>query len=434
MQLYNTANPNDIKSLKHAVLESLAQGKGLYMPTKIPQMPSTFFDNIEEMSFQEMSFQVAKQLLDGYIPDADLKQIIDQALDFPVELVKLNESIYSLELWHGPSLAFKDFGARFMAALMSYFVKDENKKLTILVATSGDTGGAVAFGFLGIPNIEVVILYPKGKVSLLQEKQLTTLGQNIRALEIEGTFDDCQALVKEAFTDEALKEKYNLSSANSINIARLIPQSFYYFEAYKQLKKLGKKIVCAVPSGNFGNLTAGLLGHRMGLPIDHFIAATNLNNIVPTYLSTGEYEPKPSIATISNAMDVGNPSNFVRMQELFGYDVEEMKKLVSGAFYNDESTKEEMVEIYKDSKYISEPHGAIGHRALKAFLKDYPDYVGFFLETAHPAKFEDVVNPVLDIQVPIPERLQILVKNEKKAVLLSKNYADFKEYLLGGKI
>jgi threonine synthase len=430
MQLYNTADTNDIKPLRHAVMESLAAGKGLYMPTHIPQLPASFFETLEDMTFQEHSYEVAKALIGDYIPAEDLKSIVYSALDFPVELVQLSDNIYSLELWHGPSLAFKDFGARFMAGLMSYFVKGEEKKLTILVATSGDTGGAVAFGFLNVPNIEVIILYPKGKVSLLQEKQLTTLGSNISAIEVDGTFDDCQALVKDAFSDRSLYEKYNLSSANSINIARLIPQSFYYFEAYKQLKKLNKKIVCAVPSGNFGNLTAGLIGHAMGLPIDHFIAATNINKIVPEFLETGLYNPKPSQATISNAMDVGNPSNFVRMQELFGHNHAAFIKVISGAFYNDEETKEEMKKIYAESGYISEPHGAIGHRALRQYIDQHPDTVGFFLETAHPAKFEDVVNPVLDLVVEVPERLAILSDRVKVAQSLGKDYEGFKAYLM----
>lgn len=430
MLLYNTADRSHQVLLKEAVLQSLAPGKGLYMPVEIPVLPASFFENIEQYSFQELSFEVAKALIGNYIPEADLKQIIDTALNFSVALEPLKDNIYSLELWHGPSLAFKDFGARFMAALMSYFVKDTNKPLTILVATSGDTGGAVAFGFLNVPNIEVVILYPKGKVSLLQEKQLTTLGANIKACEIDGTFDDCQALVKDAFVDADLNEKYNLSSANSINIARLIPQAFYYFEAYKQLKKLGKKLVCAVPSGNFGNLTAGLIAHKMGLPIHHFIAATNDNKIVPTYLESGLYQPQPSVATISNAMDVGNPSNFVRMQELYKHDVDAMREDVSGAHYSDAETMEEMKHIFETSAYISEPHGAIGHRALREYLSNHPDCAGFFLETAHPSKFEGVVNEVLGINVPIPERLAILSKRDKVATALSKDYNGFKQYLM----
>ncbi len=430
MLLYNTEDYAYQVLLEQAVLQSLAPGKGLYMPSNIAPLPQSFFQNIDQLSFQKLSFEVAKALIGDYIDQDDLRQIIDTALNFPVEVVPLKDKIYSLELWHGPSLAFKDFGARFMAALMSYFVKGKAKPLTILVATSGDTGGAVAFGFLDVANIEVIILYPKGKVSLLQEKQLTTLGANIHACEIEGTFDDCQALVKEAFMDEDLNERYNLSSANSINIARLIPQTFYYFEAYKQLKKLNKKIVCAVPSGNFGNLTAGLIAQKMGLPIHHFIAATNDNKIVPDYLESGLYSPKPSVSTISNAMDVGNPSNFVRMQELFKHDLAEMRKYISGAHYTDEETKEEMKYIYDSSAYVSEPHGAIGHRALRDYLKENEDCVGVFLETAHPSKFDAVVNEVLGIEVEIPERLAVLSQREKKATALSIDFDGFKKHLL----
>jgi threonine synthase len=430
MLLYNTADPSFIRPLKHCVMNSLAPGKGLYMPCAIPKMPTEFFESIEDMTFQEMALQVAHTLIGDYIPKNDLKSIIDSSLNFPVVLTPLNEDIYSLELWHGPSLAFKDFGARFMAALMSYFVKEEKTPLTILVATSGDTGGAVAFGFLNVPGIEVIILYPKGKVSLLQEKQLTTLGGNISACEIDGTFDDCQALVKDAFSDESLSAKYNLSSANSINIARLIPQSFYYFEAYKQLKKLGKKIVCSVPSGNFGNITAGLLAYKMGLPIHHFIAATNVNKVVPDYLKTGEFTPIESIATVSNAMDVGNPSNFVRFKALFDNNLDEIKAVVSGAYYTDEETLNEVKHIYDTTQYIAEPHGAIGHKALTSYLSEHKDCCGFFLETAHPAKFEDVVNPVLGISVPIPERLAVLAERPKSATSLKADYEEFKTYLL----
>jgi threonine synthase len=430
MQLYNTADPAQRVVIREAVLQSLASGKGLYMPCIIPMLPRSFFQNLEKLSFQESSFEVVKALFDGYMPDADLRQIIDTALNFSIELSALKSDIYSMELWHGPSLAFKDFGARFMAALMAYFAKGNDRPLTILVATSGDTGGAVAFGFLGVPNIEVIILYPKGKVSMLQEKQLTTLGNNIKACEIDGTFDDCQALVKEAFMNADLKEKYNLSSANSINIARLIPQTFYYFEAYKQLKNLQKKMIFSVPSGNFGNLTAGLIAQKMGLPVHHFIAATNDNKIVPDYLSLGIYNPKPSVATISNAMDVGNPSNFVRMQELFQHDLTEMRKYISGAHFTDEETKDEMRYIYHSSGYVSEPHGAIGHRALRNYMADKDDCVGVFLETAHPSKFEDVVNEVLGIEVEIPHRLAVLAQREKSAIALSKDFDGFKEYLL----
>ncbi|MFM2395065.1 MAG: hypothetical protein RLZZ546_3048 [Bacteroidota bacterium] len=430
MLLYNTADKKYVQPLKNAVLQSLAPGKGLYMPCHLPLLNEDFIENIEKYSLQDIGFEVCKSLFSGYIPEDRLREIIDQSINFPADLVKLSDDIYSMELWHGPSLAFKDFGARFMAALMSYFVEGEQKPLSILVATSGDTGGAVAFGFLGLPNIEVIILYPKGKVSHLQEKQLTTLGKNIHACEVNGTFDDCQYLVKEAFDDSDLSKVYHLSSANSINIARLIPQSFYYFEAYKHLKSIRKKIVASVPSGNFGNLTAGLLAHKMGLPIDHFIAATNVNHVVPDYLSTGVFDPKPSIATISNAMDVGNPSNFVRMQEMFHHDYLSMNKLVSGRYYTDEETKDEMMHIYKQSSYISEPHGAIGHRALRSYLENHTDKIGFFLETAHPSKFEDTVNETLGINIQIPERLAILSERKKVAVPLENNYASFKDFLI----
>lgn len=433
MLLYNTADKSYIQSLKDAVLQSLAPGKGLYMPCDIPLLKDEFIDKLEQYSLQEIGFEVCKNLFQGYIPEARLKNIIDQSINFPAPLVKLSEDIYSLELWHGPSLAFKDFGARFMAAMMSYFAEGEDKPLNILVATSGDTGGAVAFGFLDVPNIEVIILYPKGKVSMLQEKQITTLGKNIYACEINGTFDDCQYLVKEAFDDKDLNKIYNLSSANSINIARLIPQSFYYFEAYKQLNTSGKKIVASVPSGNFGNLTAGLLAYKMGLPIHHFIAATNINHVVPDYLTTGIYNPKKSLATISNAMDVGNPSNFIRMQELFNHHHQNMKNLMTGRYYSDDETRQEMKYIYNTSAYISEPHGAIGHRALRTYLEDHKDSAGFFLETAHPAKFEDIVNDTLNIKVEIPERLAVLSEREKEAVSLDNSYLSFKEYLINRK-
>jgi threonine synthase len=430
MLLYSTNNHTLKADLKTAVLQSLAKDKGLYMPEVIPQLDAHFIANIEQYSFQEIALEICKTLFQGYIPEEDLKEIIETSITFEAPVVMLDEKIGSLELWHGPSLAFKDFGARFMAALMSYFNKGNEKELTILVATSGDTGGAVAFGFLGVSGVEVIILYPKGKVSLLQEKQLTTMGQNISAVEVDGTFDDCQALVKEAFLDPELNTIYRLSSANSINIARLIPQSFYYFEAYKQLKKHGDQIVFSVPSGNFGNLTAGLLAAKMGLPVHHFIAATNINKIVPAYLTSGAYHPMPSIATISNAMDVGNPSNFVRMLDLFGGDWPSMADKISGYYYTDEETREEMQLIYQQYGYIADPHGAIGHRALRLYLDQHPECIGAFLETAHPAKFEDVVSETLGQRVEIPERLAVLATREKVAVGLGADYAGFKRYLL----
>ena len=427
MQLYSTNNKNNKVFLKEAVMQSLAVDKGLYMPEVIPALSPDFIKNIDKYSFQEIAFEVSRCLIGDYVPSEELKKIVDNAITFPAPIVKLDEIRASLELWHGPSLAFKDFGARFMAALMSYFIKDENKDLTILVATSGDTGGAVASGFYKTPGIEVIILYPIGKVSDLQEKQLTTLGNNISALEIQGSFDDCQALVKEAFLDKELNAAYQLSSANSINIARLIPQTFYYFEAYKQVFKSGKDIVFSVPSGNFGNITAGLLAKRMGLPIKRFIAATNINKIVPDYLKLGIYKPRPSVATISNAMDVGNPSNFTRVLNLYDDSIDEIRKDVSGYYLNDEETRSAMKEAYAKFGYICDPHGAIGYKSLDE-LED--NELGIFLETAHPAKFLDTVEETLNLKIEIPTALKEIANKEKVATLLNKDFSGFKRYLL----
>lgn len=430
MKLYSTNNKNNIVDLKEAVLKSLPEDKGLYMPVTIPKLEETFISRIENYTFKEIAFEVASALIGAYIPAYELKGIIDRAINFPAPVIMHDETIGSLELFHGPSLAFKDFGARFMAELISYFIKGEGKKITILVATSGDTGGAVAAGFYNTPGIEVIILYPKGKVSNLQEKQLTTLGGNIHALEIEGTFDDCQAIVKKAFLDEDLNSLYDLSSANSINIARLIPQAFYYFEAYKQLITYNKKIVVAVPSGNFGNLTAGLLAKRMGLPIDHFIAATNVNKIVPDYLKTGKYEPKPSIATISNAMDVGAPSNFVRMLALYNGNHKALAEDVSGFYLNDEEDRATIKHIFEKYGYTADPHGAIGFAAIKEFQRANADFVGIYLETAHPAKFLNVMEDLLPTSVEIPERLKVIADQEKEAKLLPAKFMDVKNWLL----
>ena len=430
MLLYSTNNSALKADLKEAVLKSLAPDKGLYMPEFIPTLPADFIQALPTLSFQEIAFEVAKTLFQGFIPEADLKTIIERSITFAAPVHMLDDRAGALELWHGPSLAFKDFGARFMTALMSYFNQGNDKKLSILVATSGDTGGAVAFGFLDVPGIEVTILYPKGKVSLLQEKQLTTLGSNIKAIEIDGTFDDCQALVKEAFLDKELNAVYQLSSANSINIARLIPQSFYYFEAFKQLKSFGDEIVFAVPSGNFGNLTAGLIAKKMGLPVSKFIAATNINKIVPDYLVSGLYEPRISISTISNAMDVGNPSNFARMFDLYNGDVEAMKQDMIGYFVTDEETKTTLRTIYEKYQYVADPHGAVAYKALAFYLEGHPEAVGAFFETAHPSKFEDVVNDALGIAVEIPERLAILASREKQATPMRADFGDFKKHLL----
>ncbi len=427
MQFYSTNNKDIKVNIKQAVMQSLAADKGLYMPEYIPQMNIDFIENLSSFDLRDISFTVSKAILGGDIPENDLKEIVYKAINFDAPVVKISDQIYTLELWHGPSLAFKDFGARFMAGLMSYFIQGENKKLTILVATSGDTGGAVADGFYKVPGIEVIILYPSGKVSDLQEKQLTTLDENITALEINGTFDDCQSLVKEAFLDDKLNANYNFSSANSINISRLIPQSFYYFEAYKQIKDLGKEVVISVPSGNFGNLTAGILAKKMGLPIKRFIAATNINHIVPDYLDNGQYTPKSSIATISNAMDVGNPSNFVRLLDLYDHDINAIRKDVSGFWITDDDTRLALKDAYEKYQYICDPHGAIGYKSL-SFLSDTE--VGIFLGTAHPAKFLDTVEQTLGTKITIPESLAAISDKVKSAHYLEKDFTTFKKFLL----
>lgn len=437
MQLYSTKNRANKVSLKEAVLKGLPEDNGLFMPDHIPQLPAAFFDRLPGFSFPEIAFTVARSLLQGAIPDADLHGIVNRAINFPAPLIRLDDNQYVLELFHGPSLAFKDFGARFMAELMSYFNREEKEELVILVATSGDTGGAVAAGFYQTPGIQVVILYPSGKVSALQEKQLTTLGHNVSALEIQGTFDDCQALVKQAFLDAELTRQVRLSSANSINIARLIPQSFYYFEAFKQLPPDGRPIVFSVPSGNFGNLTAGLMATEMGLPIDHFIAATNLNDVVPAYLESGTFTPRPSVRTLSNAMDVGNPSNFARLLNLYeAEDASErstwnnLRAQLSGFSFNDDETCAAMEEAFQRYNYILDPHGAVGYLALKAYQKAYPESKGVILETAHPAKFKDDVEAILQHPIDIPKRLGELASKTKVADLLPVSYPDLRSWLL----
>ena len=427
MKLYSTNNKENIVDLKTAVLNGLAEDEGLFMPTKIPKMKKEFFENIEKLSFQEIAFEAAKQLLSEDISAKKLKQIIDEAINFDAPLVKLEEHIYCLELFHGPTLAFKDFGARFMSRLISYFNKEET---LILVATSGDTGSAVAHGFYNIPGIKVVLLYPSAKVSQIQEQQLTTMGGNIQALEIKGNFDDCQTLVKQAITDPDLNKILNLSSANSINIARLIPQSFYYFYAYAQIKKINKKpLAICVPSGNFGNLTAGLIAKKMGLPIKKFIAATNANDPFPIFLQTGHFKPKDSVKTLSNAMDVGNPSNFVRILELYKFNLENIRKEIESKSYNDEKTLETMREVYQNSDYILDPHGAIGYMGIKDFVKNHNKYCGIFLETADPSKFTDIVNKAIGVNPPMPKRLKKCLDKEKKSIILSNQFNDLKTFL-----
>jgi threonine synthase len=433
MKLYSTNNTSTQVSFKEAVFNSMPQDKGLYMPVSIPRLDEKFINNLGSYTLPEIAFHVAKNLLGDDIPEDDLKAIIEDAISFYAPIVELEEHVYVLELFHGPSLAFKDFGARFMSRVMSYFLEEGEKQLDVLVATSGDTGGAVALGFLGVPNTRVTILYPKGKVSGIQELQLTTHGQNIRAVEIDGTFDDCQALVKQAFTDAELKSKFRLTSANSINIARLIPQTFYYFNAYAQLLKVGKdKVVFSVPSGNFGNMGAGLLAWKMGLPVERFIAATNANDAVPEFLRTGMYKPKPSVQTISNAMDVGNPSNWVRIADLFKEDSEKLKSLITGFRYDDEETLDAIEKIYSDYNYIACPHTAIAWQALKDWQQDQPTgkVAGIFLSTAHPCKFLDVLPKHIARKVVIPEQVKELEGKVKQATSLGTSFEEFKRYLL----
>jgi len=433
LQLYSTKNPSTRVSFKEAVFNSMPQDKGLYMPVTIPRLDDKFLNNLDQYTLPEIAFHVAQKLIGEDIPDDDLKAIIDDAINFLAPIVKLEENVFVLELWHGPSLAFKDFGARFMSRVMSYFLEKGEKQLDVLVATSGDTGGAVALGFLGVPNTRVTILYPKGKVSEIQELQLTTNGQNIRAVEIDGTFDDCQALVKQAFTDKELNEKFRLTSANSINIARLIPQTFYYFSAYAQLLKRGiSKVVFSVPSGNFGNIGAGLLAWKMGLPVEHFIAATNVNDTVPEFLKTGVYNPKPSVATLSNAMDVGDPSNWVRIADLFKGEMNALKNLVTGYRYDDNETLEAIKFINDNYDYVACPHTAIAWQALRDWQQDHykADTAGVFLSTAHPCKFPDVYPKSIARKVAVPEQVKDLAKKEKQAVSLGKDFKGFKEYLL----
>ena len=432
MQLYSTNNPNLRVSFKEAVMKGLPDDNGLFMPVEIPKLEVGFIRELKQYSFQEVSFLAAKNLMQGAIPDEDLRVIIQKAIDFPAPAVRLDDDTFILELFHGPSMAFKDFGARFMAQTMAWLNRGEEKELTILVATSGDTGGAVAAGFFRTPGIRVVILYPSGKVSPLQEKQLTTLGHNVTALEVSGTFDDCQALVKKAFLDQEVIAKLRLSSANSINIARLIPQSFYYFEAYKQVMPVHAPLVFSIPSGNFGNLTAGVLSKKMGLPVHRFIAATNANDVVPAYLESGQYSPRPSVRTLSNAMDVGAPSNFARMLDLYCSTWNMMREDILGYSFSDEETRIAMREIDKRYNYVIDPHGAVGYLALREYQKR-ESCLGIILETAHPAKFVEDVEQILGRKISLPERLAALANEENNAVRMQPDYATFKEWLLAHK-
>ncbi len=440
MMYYSTNGHAPQATLREAVERGLAPDKGLYMPEHIQTLPKTFFEHIDEMTFQEMAFEVARAFFGGDVDDASLRHIVYDTLAFETPLQLVGDDIYSLELFHGPTLAFKDVGARFMARLLQYFIgKDRESQpstsgdVNVLVATSGDTGSAVANGFLGVKGIHVYVLYPKGKVSKIQESQFTTLGQNITALEVDGVFDDCQALVKQAFMDAELKAHMTLTSANSINVARFLPQAFYYFNAYAQLKRQHavadpSNLVVCVPSGNFGNITAGLFAKRMGLPVKHFVAANNANDIFFQYLQTGVYSPQPSRQTLANAMDVGAPSNFARILDLYSGSWADIKADISGATYTDDLIREAMRQCHETTGYVLDPHGACGWRALKEQLK--PGEVGVFLETAHPAKFKEKVDDILGTDIAIPERLQAFMRGKKQSVAMANDFAAFKSFLM----
>ena len=433
MQFYSTKRESDLVDVDVAVFKGLPEDNGLFMPEVIPTLSAEFWNTCDTLSFGDIALEIAAPYFESHISKNDLKSIINEAINFEAPLFELKDNLFCLELFHGPSMAFKDFGARFMAGVMSYLLKQSNKKIHILVATSGDTGGAVAQGFYNKTNIDVHILYPSGKVSDIQEKQLTTLGQNIFALEINGTFDDCQKLVKTAFLDNELRAEFDLASANSINISRLIPQAFYYAFTYAQLKKTGKKIIFSVPSGNFGNLSAGVLAYKMGMPVHQFIAATNINKVVPEYLRSRIYTPiSPSKSTISNAMDVGDPSNFPRLMELFENDHDKLSEKVKGYFYSDEETKEAMREIHNKFNYVVCPHTAIAYLGLKQYVQESgeDDAIGVFLSTAHYAKFLPDVEQVLEQKLAIPERLENLLDLDKKAVMMDVDYDRFKQHLI----
>ena len=430
MKYYSLNKQSPIVDFKEATINGQAPDRGLYFPERIPQVDRELLDNIEKYSKEEIAFRVISPYVGNTIPPQDLQRIAAETVSFNIPLVPVTDNIFSLELFHGPTLAFKDTGARFMSRCLGHFVKGNNKKVTVLVATSGDTGGAVANGFYGVEGVEVVILYPSGKVSSVQEKQLTTLGKNIRAIEVKGSFDDCQQMVKQAFTDAAIRARLFLTSANSINVARWLPQQFYYFFAWQQWADKTNPPVIAVPSGNFGNICAGLLAHSSGLPVKHFIAACNANNTVPEFLRTGNYEVKKSVATISNAMDVGNPSNFVRILELFHQQLGDLKKLFGSCSISDDETRLALKAVYEKKQYLMDPHGAVGYIALLDYLSAHPGNRGIFLETAHPVKFYDVVEPVINATVPIPDALSAVLKSEKVAVSMDADYQQLKDYLM----
>jgi len=431
MDFYSTNHSSPHVTFKEAVMQGMPQDNGLYMPLSIPQIPDELLERLPQLELQEIAYEISKIWLQDIIDPKWLKKIAYDAIDFDAPLYKVKDGIYSLELYHGPTHAFKDFGARFMARLLSYFRRDQAKETVILVATSGDTGSAVANGFYNVPGVYIVLLYPSGKVSDLQEKQITTLAGNVTALEVDGTFDDCQMMVKQAFLDEDLNDIMQLTSANSINFARLLPQSFYYFYAYAQLAQYKKPIVVSVPSGNFGNLCAGLIAKKMGLPIHKFIASTNSNNIVPNYLESGKFEPKPSVHTISNAMDVGNPSNFPRILELYGNSYEAIKKDIRGAAYSDHITRKAISNIFEETHYLLCPHSAIGYLGLHdALYGTDNEYTGVFVSTAHPSKFGDVISEFLDYEIAYPHGLKSVLNKKKVSIDMKSDYHSFKDFLL----
>ncbi len=431
MKYYSTNKKSETVSLKEAVVKGLASDNGLYMPERIEKFEPSFFENIDRLSFQEIAFEVARKFFAEDIEESKLKEIVYDTLQFDCPVVKVKENIFSLELFHGPTLAFKDVGARFMARLLQYFIGKNEKLVNVLVATSGDTGSAVANGFLGVEGIHVYVLYPKSKVSKIQESQFTTLGQNITAVEVDGSFDDCQHLVKTAFLDKELNEKLILTSANSINVARFLPQAFYYFNAFARLKELGaleaRELVISVPSGNFGNLTAGLFALEMGLPVKQFIAANNENDVVYEYLNSGEYKPRPSVETIANAMDVGAPSNFARILDLYQYSHKNISSFIKGFRYSDEEIRNTLKRVYTDFGYLCDPHGACGYQALEDYISE--GQIGVFLETAHPAKFLETVEKLVG-EIKIPEKLSNFMKGDKVSILMSKNFDEFKNFLI----
>ena len=429
MNYYSLNHKAPVVDFKEAAVRGQAPDKGLYFPSQIPTLPKGFIDNIQSYSKEEIGFTVMKPYVEKSLPDDVLQQIVAETINFDFPLVEVHDGIYSLELFHGPTLAFKDVGARFMSRCLGYFNRNRNSHTTVLVATSGDTGGAVANGFLGVEGVDVVILYPSGKVSPIQELQLTTLGQNIAALEVSGTFDDCQAIVKQAFMDADLNSKLTLTSANSINVARWLPQQLYYFFAYQQWQHEQPPVIC-VPSGNFGNICAGMMAFASGLPVKHFIAACNNNDVVPQFLQTGDYTPKPSVATISNAMDVGNPSNFVRILELFSHQFPELKKVLTGYTITDAETKETIRAVKEQEGYLLDPHGAVGYLALQRYLAAHAGESGIFLETAHPVKFYDVVEPVINEAVAVPPAIQQILPLPKHSVKIKAEYNILKDYLL----